>query len=468
MTDCSTYRLDVAGLGESLAVESFFGSEAISRPFVFELQVRCEHTEVPAASLMYRAAFLALNAEGAGFHGQIHAVQRSGCRPGPIRYRLTLGPRLACLAQRYTPRVFQHMSAVQIITQVLGEHGIGTDSHCFHLQAPCAERAFCAQYLENDLQLLQRLCAEEGIHYHFIHSAQGHQLLFGSGLFGARRRPAAQWCDQPQGIGVSAFALEHVTGRTASRKGRSGEGRSTLMTLGCGQLLPLTGHPRAECNQLWRVIEVEHHGAPRYSNRFVARAWDAPVQVSPVPPVSFPALLRAWVVGPEGQVAERDERGRVRVQFDWVMQGEGARFADCWLPVQATVQVPLCGGMQVLVSPSSEPGHEPQVIACLQAETCEAVAEVTEAHFPASWLVAEEGRLWLQDGPQLQLAAGAKLTLQVGSSRLHLDDDGLTLSGPRLSFMASGREPAVVTAQAPGNDPQGQATQQHEQQEGQP
>lgn len=468
MTEPSTYRLDVAGLRESLAVDSFFGTEAISRPFVFELQVDFERPEITAANLMYRSAFLAMDAEGAGFHGQIQGVERSGCRPGRVRYRLTLGPRLACLAQRYTPRVFQHMSAVQIITQVLGEHGIGIDSHRFHLQAPCAERAFCAQYLENDLQLLQRLCAEEGIHYHFIHSAQGHQLLFGSGLFGARRTPAAHWCEPSQGRGVSVFSLARAAGRASIPRGRGGEGRSTLMSLGCGQLLPLTGHPHADCNQLWRVIQVEHYGERRYSNRFVVRSWDTPVHVPPVPAVSLPALLRAWVVGPEGQVAERDERGRVRVQFEWVMQGEGARFADCWLPVQAAVAVPLCGGMEVLVSPSSEPGREPQVIACLQGHAPEAAHELVEAHFPATWLAAEEGRLWLQNGPQLQLAAGAALTLQVGASRLHLDDDGLTLSGPRLTFASSGHEPAIVTAQAPGNDAEGQAAQQHEQQEGQP
>ncbi|MCG8296640.1 contractile injection system protein, VgrG/Pvc8 family, partial [Pseudomonas entomophila] len=28
-------------------------------------------------------------------------------------------------------------------------------------------------------QFIQRLCEEEGIHYHFRHSADGHQLVFG-------------------------------------------------------------------------------------------------------------------------------------------------------------------------------------------------------------------------------------------------------------------------------------------------
>ncbi|MCO8169804.1 contractile injection system protein, VgrG/Pvc8 family [Pseudomonas sp. 21LCFQ02] len=464
MTDSSTYRLDVAGLHEPLAVASFFGTEAISRPFVFELTLGEGYFHISAEQLMYRSAFLALGAAGAGLHGQIQSVQRCVQGTGVVCYRLTLGPRLACLAQRYTPRVFQDMSATQIITQVLSEHGIGTDSHRFHLQEPCATRAFCAQYLENDLQLLQRLCAEEGIHYHFVHARQNHQLVFGSGLFGARRMAPAPCCEDRQSAGVSDFTL---TGPQAGRR-RDGEGRSTLMALGCGQLLPLTGHPRAECNQLWRVVQVEHHGESFYSNRFVVRSWEAPVHVPAVPPVSFPALLRAWVVGLDGQLAERDARGRVRVQFDWVMQGEGARFADCWLPVQAAVQVPLCGGMPVLVSPSSEAGREPLVIACLHDQAPETAPEHVEAHFPIDWLTGAQDRLWLQNGQQLQLAAGARLTLQVGASRLHLDDDGLILSAPRLSFSPSVGEPAIAAVQAPGNDPKGQATQQHEQQEGQP
>ncbi|WP_249226406.1 contractile injection system protein, VgrG/Pvc8 family, partial [Pseudomonas qingdaonensis] len=34
-------------------------------------------------------------------------------------------------------------------------------------------------YDESDLHFIQRLCEEEGIHYHFQHSPQGHALVFG-------------------------------------------------------------------------------------------------------------------------------------------------------------------------------------------------------------------------------------------------------------------------------------------------
>jgi type VI secretion system secreted protein VgrG len=35
------------------------------------------------------------------------------------------------------------------------------------------------QYDESDLHFIQRLCEEEGIHYHFQHSATAHTVVFG-------------------------------------------------------------------------------------------------------------------------------------------------------------------------------------------------------------------------------------------------------------------------------------------------
>ena len=40
-------------------------------------------------------------------------------------------------------------------------------------------REYCVQYDETDLHFIQRLCEEEGIHYHFQHGASGHELVFG-------------------------------------------------------------------------------------------------------------------------------------------------------------------------------------------------------------------------------------------------------------------------------------------------
>ncbi|WP_282344973.1 contractile injection system protein, VgrG/Pvc8 family, partial [Pseudomonas sp. PS02288] len=82
-------------------------------------------------------------------------------------------PQLAYLAYRINQRIFQHLSVPQIVAQVLEEHGILAGAYRFGLSASYPERLYCTQYDESDLHFVQRLCEEEGIHYHFEHSAAG-------------------------------------------------------------------------------------------------------------------------------------------------------------------------------------------------------------------------------------------------------------------------------------------------------
>ncbi|GAB7530639.1 hypothetical protein PS3A_30500 [Pseudomonas sp. 3A(2025)] len=467
------FRLDIGGVRQRLAVVSFRGREAISQPYAFTLDVLCS-PDITPAQLMYQSAFLALDDGHAGFHGQIHAVTRHHYRPGPVSLQVSLGPRLACLAQRYTPRVFQSMSATQIIEQVLSEHGLLEDSYRFELKTLCTERAFCAQYCENDLELVQRLCAEEGIHYHFVHSPHHHELVFGSGLHGARRTPEAPWRTRLDVPGVTRFTvLNNGPGRAHSRAGQRAEGHSTLAFVNSGHLLPVTGHVRAECNHLWRVTHVDHRGAGAYGNRFVALPWEVGISVPPVSAKSLPALQRAWLVGPPGQEARRDAAGRVKVQFEWVLQGHGARFADCWLPVDPGTGGPLYAGMAVLVGLPTPPDTLPVVIARLDQPANEPCTVVdtpprVQARLDPGWLVDEGGVLNIDGGPRLELAPGAALAVQVGASEVRLDAEGLSLSSPTVSFSVSANKPAVIAAQAPGDKAQAGAAQQGEEQEGQP
>ncbi|EJN26104.1 hypothetical protein PMI37_04039 [Pseudomonas sp. GM80] len=59
----------------------------------------------------------------------------------------------------------------KIISHVLDEHGIQGNAYAFQTGAVYPERIYCVQYDESDLHFIQRLCEEEGIHYHFQHSA---------------------------------------------------------------------------------------------------------------------------------------------------------------------------------------------------------------------------------------------------------------------------------------------------------
>src|SRR5690606_36787354 len=66
-----------------------------------------------------------------------------------------------------------------IISGVLEDHGIQSDAFQFQLGSDYPERDYCIQYDESDLYFIQRLSEEEGIHYHFRHSQDGHLLVFG-------------------------------------------------------------------------------------------------------------------------------------------------------------------------------------------------------------------------------------------------------------------------------------------------
>src|SRR5690606_39339181 len=57
-------------------------------------------------------------------------------------------------------------------------------------------RDYCVQFAETDLHFLQRLCEEEGLHYHFRHAEQGHTLVFGDDQTAFPRLEPAQ-CYRP-------------------------------------------------------------------------------------------------------------------------------------------------------------------------------------------------------------------------------------------------------------------------------
>jgi uncharacterized protein involved in type VI secretion and phage assembly len=176
-----SFRLDVEGLPDPFAVLAFTGSEAISQPFEFNLDLLIDDPALDLASLLYRPAFLHVGPPGNGFHGQLHELVQAGQGATPRRCRVRLRPKLACLAQRFSQRIFSNRSVPEILAQVLKEHGIAGKDRRFELTGDYPPRDFCTQYQESDLQFFQRLCAQERLHYHFEHRRRGHCLVVGDG-----------------------------------------------------------------------------------------------------------------------------------------------------------------------------------------------------------------------------------------------------------------------------------------------
>ncbi len=313
------FSLHIEGVKHDLQVLQFHGREAVSQPYRFELELVSERPDLDLESLLQRSAFLAFNRDGAGIHGQVYhaAVGESGKRL--TRYRLVLVPGLAYLAHRTHQRIFQNLSVPQIVGRVLEEHGVlAGDGHRFDLGSVIyPARDYCVQYDETDLHFVQRLCEEEGIHYHFQHSRAGHVLVFGddqtvfptlapvtyqqdSGLvadepvvkrFGVRvetrtnrvtrrdydfekprltleataqgnERPDLEDYDYP-GRFVDRERGKHLSRRALERHRHDfelAEGDSDQPLLSSGHFLPLNGHSRSVWNQLWLLTQIVHEG----------------------------------------------------------------------------------------------------------------------------------------------------------------------------------------------------------------
>ena len=72
-------------------------------------------------------------------------------------------------------RIYQQQSIIDIIRSLLEKSGI---THEWRLADTHQTREYCVQYRETDQAFIERLAAEEGISYHFEHTADNHTLVF--------------------------------------------------------------------------------------------------------------------------------------------------------------------------------------------------------------------------------------------------------------------------------------------------
>ncbi|WP_415765954.1 type VI secretion system tip protein TssI/VgrG [Pseudomonas sp. ZB1P45] len=315
------FSLTVEDYVGDLQVLSFTGTEGISQPYRFDLELVSENPDLDLEKLLHMQAFLAFDPQGSGIHGQIYRVAQGDAGKRLTRYKISLVPQLQYLHHRTNQRIYQQMSAPKIIALILDEHGIKGNAYNFQLSQPCPDRDYCVQYDETDLHFVQRLCEEEGIHYHFQHSAKGHLLVFGDDqtVFPKLGQPTAY----VQGSGMVAdepvikgfkLRLETRTGRVTRRdydfekprlqleaaykpeaqsdapdledydypgrfidraRGkflsqralerhradyRQAEGFGDQTRLISGHFLELSDHPRQEWNDLWLLTEIFHEG----------------------------------------------------------------------------------------------------------------------------------------------------------------------------------------------------------------
>lgn len=108
------------------------------------------------------------------FSGTCISAEYLGSYEGAAHYSAEIRPKHWFLGMTRDCRVFQELSAKEIVEQVLREHGIDFTTR---LNDTYLTRVICIQYRETDLDFIHRLMEEEGIHYYLDHEGGEETLI---------------------------------------------------------------------------------------------------------------------------------------------------------------------------------------------------------------------------------------------------------------------------------------------------
>ena len=128
--------------------------------------------------------------------GRVHGCRFLGSDGGLARYRLIVEPWLAFLRHRIDAYVFQDQTVPEIIDTVFGDpaHAAFSPAWRWDLEDPSLypKRSLCIQYHESDLDFVERLLREEGIHYRWEHEGDTHTLVLADHNESFPENPKAQ------------------------------------------------------------------------------------------------------------------------------------------------------------------------------------------------------------------------------------------------------------------------------------
>ncbi|MFO0552115.1 MAG: type VI secretion system tip protein TssI/VgrG [Polyangiaceae bacterium] len=175
------FSLELESHGASASrVITVRGSEALSRLYSYVVEVwvddavSFDETTLGAAARL-RATGVTSDKVVNGIVTRVRA--RGPTQNGGLVFELRIAPRAWLLTQRRGTRVFQEKTVPEIVSELLSARGVNTLDR---LGRRYPKRTYCVQYDETELGFVERLLAEEGIFYFFLHDqAEGEVLVLG-------------------------------------------------------------------------------------------------------------------------------------------------------------------------------------------------------------------------------------------------------------------------------------------------
>lgn len=183
--DVYKFGLSVSGVDAEIsvvdfnAIENMASSFEVDVNFVARTLIELETAIGVNASLSIYDADLEICRH---FNGVISQIYITGSINGKTTYRAKLVPLVWFLGKRFTSRIFQNLSVVEIIEEKLQQAGIPADQFELLTNENYPVREFCVQYQETDSDFLHRLMEEEGLFYFYRHEGDKHILVISDHL----------------------------------------------------------------------------------------------------------------------------------------------------------------------------------------------------------------------------------------------------------------------------------------------
>ena len=177
--ECSKFKFEILQATYEIAVVRIEIKEQISEPYLLVINLTCEDKIHFDLAIKKEALLTIAGVDGDRyFHGVISNFMLTGNAGRFFCYQATVVPRVWLLNFNKNFRIFQNSSVVDIVTKILDENRIPSDSYAFRLGEEYPDRRYCTQYGESDFQFICRILEEDGIFYFFEHAEDAHTIVF--------------------------------------------------------------------------------------------------------------------------------------------------------------------------------------------------------------------------------------------------------------------------------------------------
>lgn len=163
---------------DALLLTRLRGREGISRLFHFDLEFLSEDPALDFAAIVGMNVTFRVNQPDHTdrfFNGIVSRFSQSGGDATFTSYHAEVVPWLWLLTRTADCKIFQTMTAPEIILKVFGTYGLSKVRN--NLQGSYPVREYTVQYRETDFNFVSRLMEQHGIFYFFEHTNGAHTLV---------------------------------------------------------------------------------------------------------------------------------------------------------------------------------------------------------------------------------------------------------------------------------------------------